>query len=165
VEVLLDAWTELGSAHEPAELWIVGRPRMAVDRLLASAPPSVRWVTRFVTEAELAACFRRADVLVLPYLRTERLDFSGVLATALAFAKPAVVSDVGGFRELADADAALVVPPGDPRALAAALSGLLADSQQRERLAAGARAAAEGPYSWETAAGQTLALYRELAGR
>jgi len=35
--------------------------------------------------------------VVLPYRGTERLDFSGVLATALAFAKPTVVSDVGGF--------------------------------------------------------------------
>ena len=164
VEVLLDAWRELDDAA--TELWIVGRPRMAINHLVAAAPPSVRWVTRFVPEPELAACFRRADVLALPYLRTERLDFSGVLATALAFAKPAVISDVGGFPEVADAGAALVVPPGDPGALAAALSGLLADPQERERLAAGARAAAAGPYSWETAAEQTLALYRELvAGR
>lgn len=161
--VLLEAWRELDAPA--AELWIVGRPRMAIDRLRDTAPASVRWVTRFVSEPELAACFRRADVLVLPYLRTDRLDFSGVLATALAFAKPAVVSDVGGFREVADAGAALAVPPGDPRALAAALSGLAADRQERERLAAGARAAAAGPYSWQTAAEQTLALYRELAGR
>jgi glycosyltransferase involved in cell wall biosynthesis len=163
VEVLLDAWRELGGAQ--TELWIVGRPRMAIDALLAAAPPSVRWVTRFVTEPQLAACFRRADVLVLPYLRTERLDFSGVLATALAFAKPAVVSDVGGFREVADAGAALVVPPGDPGALAAAIRGLVSGPGQRERLAAAARAAAAGPYSWNTAAEQTLALYRELAAR
>jgi glycosyltransferase involved in cell wall biosynthesis len=99
----------------------------------------------------------------LPYLRTERLDFSGVLATALAFAKPAIVSDVGGFREVADAGGALLVPPGDASALAAALDGLLADGEQRTRLGAGARAAAAGPYSWPTAAQQTLALYRELA--
>jgi glycosyltransferase involved in cell wall biosynthesis len=163
IEVLLDAWRELGGRHEGAELWIVGRPRMPTDDLRSSAPGSVKWVTRFVTDAELAACFRRADVLVLPYLRTERLDFSGVLATALAFAKPAIVSDVGGFREVADAGGALLVPPGDASALAAALDGLLADGEQRTRLGAGARAAAAGPYSWPTAAQQTLALYRELA--
>lgn len=163
VDVLLDAWRQLGD--QQAELWIVGHPRMAVESLLAGVPPSVRSVMRFVTEPQLAACFRRADLLVLPYLRTERLDFSGVLATALAFAKPAVVSDVGGFRELADAGAALVVPPGDPGALAATLGGLVADRAERERLAAGARAAAAGPYSWNTAAEQTLALYRELAAR
>lgn len=165
VDVLLDAWRELDRAHERAELWIVGRQRMTVDRLVAASPPSVRWLPRFVTEAELAACFRHADIVVLPYLRTERLDFSGVLATALAFAKPAVVSGVGGFPEVADAGAALAVPPGDAGALAAALDGLVADRAQRERLAAGARAAAAGPYSWDTAAEQTLGLYRELTER
>jgi glycosyltransferase involved in cell wall biosynthesis len=165
IEVLLDAWRQLDGRHEGAELWIVGRPRMPTDDLRSSAPGSVKWVTRFVTDPELAACFRRADALVLPYLRTDRLDFSGVLATALAFAKPAIVSDVGGFAEVADAGGALLVPPGDAPALAAALGGLLADGEQRARLAAGARAAADASYSWQTAARQTLALYRELADR
>lgn len=162
IEVLLDAWRTLAGTSERAELWIVGRPRMAVDRLLAQGPSGVRWVTRFVSDAELAACFRRADIIVLPYLRTERFDFSGVLATALAFGKPAIVSDVGGFAELAGARAARLVPAGDPHALAAAIAMLLADHQLREELASGARAAAEGAYSWRAAAEQTLALYREL---
>ena len=121
-------------------------------------------MARFVSDPELAACFRRADLVVLPYVQTERLDFSGVLATALAFGKPAVVTDVGGFREVADAGAARLVAPGDPDALAGALRGLLSDPGARERLAEGARAAAAGPYSWERAAEQTLALYRELIG-
>jgi glycosyltransferase involved in cell wall biosynthesis len=121
-------------------------------------------ITRFVSDPELASCFRRADVIVLPYLRTDRFDFSGVLATALAFAKPAVISDIGGFSEVAEAGAAWLVPPGDAASLAAALAALLGDAQQRERLSAGALAAAEGPYSWEAAAQQTLALYEEVGG-
>ena len=161
IEVLLEAWRKL---RADAELWVVGRPRMPVDQLAASAPPGVKWVTRFVSDAELAACFDRADLIALPYLRTERLDFSGVLATALGFGKPSVVSDVGGFGELAEAGAARLVTPGDADELAGALEDLLSDRAQRERLAAGARAAAAGPYSWTAAATQTLALYRELAG-
>jgi glycosyltransferase involved in cell wall biosynthesis len=164
IEVLLEAWRLLGTEHGRAELWIVGRPRMSIDRLIAAAPSSVKWVTRFVADAELAACFRRADVVALPYIRTERFDFSGVLATALAFGKATVLSDVGGFRDVSEAGGALLVPPGDPETLAAELSALLSDGQLRERLAAGARTAAAGPYSWERAAQQTLALYRELAG-
>jgi glycosyltransferase involved in cell wall biosynthesis len=161
VDVLLDAWRELSAE---AELWIVGRPRMAIERLVAAAPATVRWATRFVPDDELAACFRRADIVVLPYLDTDRFDFSGVLATALAFAKPVVVSDVGGFREVADLGAARLVAPGDAGALAAALRALLASSQERERLSAAARAAADGPYSWEAAAERTLAVYRDLVG-
>jgi glycosyltransferase involved in cell wall biosynthesis len=87
-----------------------------------------------------------------------------VLATALAFGKPAVITDVGGFGEVAEAGAARIVPPGDPDALAEALRARLSDAVARERLAKGARAAAAGPYSWAHAAERTLALYRDLVG-
>ena len=109
LDVLLDAWRGI----EDAELWIVGRPRMPIEPLRARAPANVRFVPRYVSDAELPAFFRRAEVVVLPYSRTERFDSSGVLAAALAFGKPTVLSDVGGFGEVAAAGAARLVPPGD----------------------------------------------------
>jgi glycosyltransferase involved in cell wall biosynthesis len=160
IEVLLDAWRGI----EGAELWIVGRPRMPIEPLRARAPSSVRFVPRYVSDAELPAFFRRADVVVLPYSRTARFDQSGVLATALAFGKPTVVSDVGGFSEVAAAGAARLVAPDDVDGLRGAIGGLLSDPQEREGLAWGALAAASGPYSWHEAAAQTLALYEELVG-
>lgn len=160
IETLLEAWRGV----DGAELWIVGRPRMALEPLRAAAPPSVRFVPRFVSDAELPAFFRRADVVALPYARTERLDWSGVLATALAFGKPTIVSDVGGFGDLAAAGAARLVPPEDPVALRTAITGLLEDPQAREGLAWGALTAAKGSYSWEASARETLALYRDLVG-
>lgn len=158
IEALLEAWRGV----EGAELWIVGRPRMALEPLRAAAPPGVRFVPRFVADAELPAFFRRADVIVLPYSRTERFDQSGVLSTALAFGKAIVVSDVGGFGEVAAVGAARLVPPDDPGALRVALSTLIGDAHERERLAHAAAAAAAGPYSWDQAARKTLALYGEL---
>src|SRR5262249_41524774 len=74
IDVLLEAWRE-GPAD--AELWIVGRARMDIAPLQASAPPGVRFISRYVSDAELASFFRRADVVVLPYSRTERFDQSG----------------------------------------------------------------------------------------
>jgi glycosyltransferase involved in cell wall biosynthesis len=159
VETLLAAWRGISDA----ELWIVGRPRMPLEPLRAAAPPGVRFVPRFVSDAELASVFRRADIVTLPYARTERFDQSGVLATALAFGKPAVVSDTGGFGEVAATGAATLVPPEDPDALHEALAVLLHDAPARERIAAAARAAAGGAYSWDQAAGETVALYRSLA--
>lgn len=135
---------------------------MALAPLRERASASVRFVPRYVPDRELPAYFRRAEVVVLPYTATERFDFSGVLATALAFAKPLVVSDIGGFHELAPLRAARLVPPGDADALRDALAGLLADPAEREALAQHARAAAAGPYSWGEAARKTLALYERL---
>jgi glycosyltransferase involved in cell wall biosynthesis len=157
VDVLIEAWQD-GLAG--AELWIVGRPRGVDLRALARrAPASVRWVTRYVSDGELAACFRRADVVVAPYREIEQ---SGVLATALAFASPLVLSDVGGFNEVAAAGAAQLVPPGDPAALREALVALLGDGGERERLSVAARALAEAEWSWQRVAERTKALYSSL---
>jgi glycosyltransferase involved in cell wall biosynthesis len=160
LEVLLEAWRGV----QGAELWIVGRPRMAIAPLQAAAPPGVRFVTRFVPDGELPAYFRRAQVVVLPYSRTERFDHSGVLATALAFGKAIVLSDVGGFGEVAALGAAQLVLPEDPEALRAALSSLLEDGVARARLEAAATVSARSTYSWEQAASRTMALYGELLG-
>jgi glycosyltransferase involved in cell wall biosynthesis len=162
LDTLLPAWRALGDAVDGAELWIVGRPRMPISALKAAAPANVRFVSRYVSDEELSAFFARADLVVLPYARTERFDQSGVLATALAFGKPAVLSDVGGFSEVAALGAARLVAPEDPLALRDALAGLLADPAARAQLSAAARAAAAGTYSWDEAARSTLALYREL---
>lgn len=160
LDVLLEAWRGV----DGAELWIVGRSRIALRELQAAAPPRVRFVTRFVSDAELPAYFRRADAVVLPYRATDRFDQSGVLFTALAFGAPVVLSDVGGFGEVAATGAAALVPPGDPEELRATLARLIADPAERERLAAAARTAAAGPYSWDEAARRTLAVYRSIAG-
>ncbi len=155
IDVALAAWRGI----EEAELWIVGRPRMDIAALRAAAPPGVRWVPRFVPDAEIAAYFRRADLVVLPY---RQIDQSGVLFTALAFGKPLLLSAVGGFPEVAATGAAELVPPGDVAAWHGALARLLADSSARARLASAARAAAAGPYAWEGIAKRTLSLYAEL---
>lgn len=162
IDVLLEAWRGV----EDAELWIAGMPRMDISDLRASAPPNVRFVPRFITDSELPAYFQRADLVVLPY---REIDQSGVLFTALAFGKPLLLSDVGGFPEVAATGAARTVPAGDPAALHETLRELLSDPSALTAMAERARAAAEGPYSWDTIARQTLDLYelllRENPGR
>ena len=76
------------------------------------APGRVRFLTRFVEDAEIPAIFRRADVVVLPYRDAEH---SGVLYTGLAFGKPMVLSAVGGFPEVAEEGARPRRPARGPR--------------------------------------------------
>jgi len=158
VETLLAAWHQLSGA----ELWVVGRPMMDLEQLVADAPRGVRWVPRFVSDAEQAALFERADVVVLPYERSERFGFSGVLATALGTGKAIVLSDIGGFSEVGSLGAAMLVEPGDAGALARTLAMLVSDPGERSRLGAAALEAARGPFSWETAARSTLDLYDRI---
>jgi glycosyltransferase involved in cell wall biosynthesis len=161
IELLIDAFAEV---PEDAVLLIVGRALMPLEPLRRRArargiSERVRFVSRYVAEAEIPAYFRRADVVVLPY---READQSGVLFTALAFGRPTVVTAVGGFTEVAERGAAELVPPGDAGALALAIAALLSDEAARTRLAEGARRAAAGPYSWDRAAELTESLYRSL---
>jgi glycosyltransferase involved in cell wall biosynthesis len=158
IELLIEAFQNV----EGAELWVVGMPRMPLGPLRELASEirgRVRFVPRFVDDSEIPAFFRRADIVALPY---REIDQSGVLYTALAFGKPMVVSSVGGFAEIAAEGAARAVPPNAPVEMAAAIQQLLDEPEERERLAAGARAAAAGRYSWDSIAEQTMTLYRAL---
>jgi glycosyltransferase involved in cell wall biosynthesis len=157
IDLLLEAWRGI----EGAELWIAGAPRMDISALSAGAPPGVRFVPRFIGDDELPAYFRRADLVVLPY---REIDQSGVLFTALAFGKPLLLSDVGGFPEIAATGAARTFPAGDAGALREALRQLLADEDARSTLAGRARRLASGEHSWQAVARRTLALYESLLG-
>ncbi len=162
IETLLDAFRGISGA----ELWIVGNPRMDIEPLRERARASgstVRFVPRFVDEAEIPAIFRRADIVALPYHEAEH---SGVLYTGLAFGKAMIVSDVGGFGEVGEVHgAARVIAPGSTSELALEITELLADEGARDELGAAALRAAQGEYSWAMTADRTLALYEDLLAR
>ena len=160
-DTLLRAWHGI----DDAQLWIVGRPMMDVSGLRAAAPAGARLVPRFVSAQEEHALFARADIVVLPYERSERFGFSGVLATALGHGKAIALSDVGGLAEAADHGAAELVPPGDADAWHRTLLELLADEGRRARLAAAAAEAASTTFSWDAAARATLELYETISSR
>jgi glycosyltransferase involved in cell wall biosynthesis len=179
LDVLLDAWRLAGveaAGVAGAELWVVGMPRMDIAPLLAAAGASaagaagkavagaargnrVRVLPRFVSDGEAHALLRRASLVVAPY---REIDQSGVVLTALGAGRPLLLSDVGGFPELAATGAARTVPAGDPAALGAALEDLLGDPTALAEMAAGARAAAAGPYAWQAIAAAHLRLYAQL---
>jgi glycosyltransferase involved in cell wall biosynthesis len=157
IDVLLEAWRGV----KDAELWVAGMPRMDISHLRAIAPANVRFVPRFITDSELPAYFQRAELVVLPY---REIDQSGVLFTALAFGKPLLLSDVGGFPEVAATGAARLVSAGDPTTLRERLQELLGDPAAMAAMAARAREAAQGEYGWGTIAKRTLDLYGSLLG-
>jgi glycosyltransferase involved in cell wall biosynthesis len=159
IDLLLQAWRGIA---EDAELWIVGMPRFDIAALRAGAPANVRFVPRFVTDSEAAACFARADLVVLPY---REIDQSGVAFSALGAGVPLLLSDVGGFPELAATGVARTFPAGDVAVLHASLRELLSDPDTLSAMSSRAREAADGPYSWDTIARRTLDLYSSLAAR
>jgi phosphatidyl-myo-inositol alpha-mannosyltransferase len=163
LQVLLRAWPRVAE-RTGARLRVVG-----------ADPLSVRWLARRegfsldavdllggLYEDELTGEVQTASLLAAPALGGE--SFGMVLTRAFASATPAVASDIEGYAAVATPESALLVPPGDPDALAEALIELLEDEPRRRALGEGARKVAEG-YSWEPIARRLLSIYEELAGK
>jgi glycosyltransferase involved in cell wall biosynthesis len=107
-----------------------------------------------VDRDELAALYRGAACLVLP----SRWEGFGLpIVEAMASGTPVVASRVGAIPEVAG-EAAVLVEPGDPSALAAGIERALAD---RERLVLAGLERARA-FSWRETARRTLEVYREL---
>ena len=86
-----------------------------------------------------------------------------VLTRAFACATPVVASDISGYRDVMTAETGLLVPPGEPVALAEAVTELLADEPRREAFDAAARKLARERYSWDDIARRLAAVYEGLA--
>ena len=116
---------------------------------------------RYVPSAETGQLFAQAQVAVCPYTDASQ---SGVVLTAYAFGCPVVVTDVGGMAEYVEQGVAgLVVPPGDHRALAAALVRVLRDAALLEALRAGVAGTVSTELSWDATSSRLLEIYAGLA--
>jgi glycosyltransferase involved in cell wall biosynthesis len=100
------------------------------------------------------------DVFVLPS-HLENLPL--VVIEAMLAARPVVATDIGSLREVVtEGHTGLLVPPDDPAALAAAIRGLLADSEARERLGQRGREQALERFTAAAMARRFEALYDEV---
>ena len=108
--------------------------------------------------------WRRADIFVMCPRGGEGLPRS--LLEAAACGRPAVVTDVPGCRHFVrDGIEGCVVPPGDPEAMAAALSGLADDPARRIAMGAKARERLLSGYTERHVMDAVVAGYRALAAR
>ncbi len=150
--VLIDACRLLARTRPDLRLLVVGP---GDPNLLAGAGLRVTALGA-VDDAAKARALRSMDVFCAPNLGGE--SFGIVLAEAMAAGAPVVASDLDAFAAVLDGHGVLV-PPGDPPALAAAIDGLLADPGRRAALAAAGRARAEA-FAWPTVAARVAQVYR-----
>jgi phosphatidylinositol alpha-mannosyltransferase len=104
--------------------------------------------------------FSRAKVSVTPALGGE--SFGLVLAEAFACATPAVASDIPGYAAVATPDAARLVPPSDPDALAEAVIDVLSDEERRVEMGRAAREHALANFAWDDIARRLEEVYLEV---
>jgi phosphatidylinositol alpha-mannosyltransferase len=103
-----------------------------------------------------------ADVLCAPSLEGE--SFGMVIVEGMATGLPVVASDLPSYAAVLAEGAGLLVPPGEPAELVAALGTLLDDSEMRERFGETGRRAARR-YDWSQVANEVLDAYEEARTR
>jgi starch synthase len=121
----------------------------------------VIWLPEMLPKREVIQLLSHATVFACPSLY-EPLGI--VNLEAMACGTAVVGSDVGGIPEVvSDGETGLLVPADDPGALASALNSLLADPDRAGAMGWRGRERAIAEFSWPAIAGQTAALYAELA--
>jgi glycosyltransferase involved in cell wall biosynthesis len=111
-----------------------------------------------VLGSQFRALVQHAEVFVLP---SELEGLSTGLLEAMAAARCIIATNLPENIE-AVGDAGLLVPPGDPAALAAALDTALSCAQERQRLGNAAQRRAVGLYDWERTTNQFEQVYEHV---
>jgi phosphatidyl-myo-inositol alpha-mannosyltransferase len=164
LHVLLRAWPHV-HRQTGVRLRLIGADPLAVGLLVHRQRLSLDGVDvlGIVDEARLTGELLSAKALAAPSVGGE--SFGMVLTRAFACATPAVASDIPGYREVMTSKAGVVVPPGDPRALAEGLIALLEDEGRRRALGAAAREVAAARYAWPDLASRLEGVYEIVTGR
>ncbi|MBF9232991.1 glycosyltransferase family 4 protein [Microvirga alba] len=166
VEVMLDA-VQSPVWPEGVDLLLAGP---VVDPSLKArimdAPPHVAWLDR-VPQEELPALIRGAVAALVPTVDPSGITAHGItplkLFEMMACGRPVIVSDFKGMADLVrQGPGGLVIPSGDPEALARAVGTLIADQAEADALgAAGARMIA-ADHSWDARAAETAQVIESV---
>ncbi len=150
--------------HDPVPRLVIagdGPLGPALRAQAAAAGTDVRFLGR---RPDVPVLLAAADVVVVPS------SWEGqplIVQEALRAGRPLVATRVGGIAGLTGRDGALLVPPGDPAVLAAAVTRLLDDPREATGLAAAAQRRAATLPGGAAAVDQAVAVYLRLcrAGR
>jgi glycosyltransferase involved in cell wall biosynthesis len=161
VNVLIDALRDV----EATAVVVGGGPLGPVLRehaRVAGVSPRVQFAGE-VEEQELLALYHACDMLVLPSV-THAEAFGMVQIEAMACGKPVICTDLPSGVPWVNQHGrtGLVVGPGDPAALAEAITMLRDDSPMRQRMGVAARRRVEQEFTAERMAERTVALYHEV---
>lgn len=161
--VLIEAARQL----QDLTVWIVGEALFTEDDAAYAAELEVLAAelgtrVRFMGFHEnISRLMLAADVIVHCSISPE--PFGRVIVEGMLAGKPVVASDAGGPREIVRPDVTgLLVPPGDPTALAAALKSLLADPQMARSMGAAGRERADSEYALERVCAETAEVLRTV---
>ena len=166
VLVLLDAVSMVAREDEQAHFLIAGARHTSIDDATLDHKLKINDTSHYVSMPghvpwrDLVEHYRRAKVFVMPsYYETGGIS----VIEAMAFGLPVVATRAGGLPEVVeDGVTGILVPPGDSRALAEAISRLLRDPELRQRMGEAGRSTVMKEFTVERLISRTLAVYQSV---
>lgn len=142
-----------------APLGFEGYYRKVKDRIVSLGLQDRALITN-VPSAQIPLAMNSIDLLLAPSYQE---SFSYSLLEAMAMETPVIASNAGGTPEMvSDGENGLLVPPGDPQALAQAADRLLSDTDLGSRMGRKARQVILRNWSIGIMAGRTMQVYEEV---
>jgi glycosyltransferase involved in cell wall biosynthesis len=157
--VLLDA-AAAWQRRDPAPVLAIAGEGPLAAQLSARAAAAKLDVVLLGPRADIPALLAAADVVVVPSQWEAR---ALIVQEALRSGRPIVATRVGGIPDLTGEDGALLVPPGDPAGLAAAVLAVLDDHGLAARLRAAALARSGALPSESDAVTAAVSMYERLS--
>jgi D-inositol-3-phosphate glycosyltransferase len=165
LDLLIEAFGRLSAARSDVWLVIAGAPGEDVApylRRIRELRLGDRVVLdlRYIPFDELPKFFSAADLVAFPY---RRISQSGVLQLAYAYARPVVVTNVGGLAEAVEEDGTgVVAATPDPRAFASAMLQVLSAPDKAARMGERGRSLAQSKYSWDSIVEKIAVVYESV---
>jgi spore coat protein SA len=165
--VLIDAMRILEQKGVSATCTIVGgsafgkgKPTRYIRELHRTRPSNTELIG-YRAGNEFADLLRNGDVFCCPSIWNDPFPMASL--EAMSSGLPVVASRTGGIPEQLAHGGGVLVPPGDPEALATALEKLVDDDSYREKLAGEAQRASRDHFVWDSVRRQYDSFVRELA--
>lgn len=161
LDILIAAAPIIASAIPDVKIIVAGRG----DELDCLVPEMIKQPcfeirNRFIPAGEVSELFASAALVVLPYIEASQ---SGPLHLAFSYGRPVAAARVGAIPEsLANGCEGLLVPAGDPQALAEAVIKILKDPELAEKFGRAGRQKAQTELDWSgSVADQTREVYQK----
>ena len=160
---LIEAFSLIRDRHT-AKLIIAGYPSKHVDMEALNRQieryklaQNVTVDARYIPIGSVAPLMRLADVVVLPYRSSSQ---SGALQLAYTFGRPVIATTTGGLPEVVnDGRSGFLVPPANPRQLAAKITTLLDSPSLAKRMGEYGKMLSKNRYDWQPIAEKILEIY------
>ncbi len=163
LEYLIRAEPLITNEIPNARILIAGEGEdLAKYRRLMAHPERFIVHNEYIPDEQRAEYFRRASVVVLPYIEASQ---SGVIPVAYTFRKPVIATTVGGLPEMVeDGKTGCLIPTRDEKALADSVVRLLRDPDLRHSMGVNGKRKLDAECSPAVVARQTLAVYERALG-